>query len=261
MKILFHSGTMILNTVLVWSQKWKLGELFEGNGRAYCTFKLMTFCKSNQFSMLIQSHRIDFLGWNDVETTLIQPVGPPSESVSCGFKSHYLFLFSMYHYFTNLTFWGILWLWRLGLDIVKAMEWISWLVLLCILRHLWVMSFRWRFNGNSRWKRCWRSLAVDYWTLHLCENTEYTLGIKVRYMFLPYSPVANSLFCREQAYVKNLQASTGCHVLFYTPWFWTMSQLLQMIAKHKTLSRAVRETAPPFWLKKKCILTAIDRYC
>jgi hypothetical protein len=33
----------------------------------------MTFWKYNQFSTLIQSHPIEFLGWNDVETTLIQP--------------------------------------------------------------------------------------------------------------------------------------------------------------------------------------------
>jgi hypothetical protein len=38
---------------------------------------LMTFCKSNQFSMLIQRHHIDFLGWNNAGTMLIQPVFCP----------------------------------------------------------------------------------------------------------------------------------------------------------------------------------------
>lgn len=33
-----------------------------------------TFWKSNQFSTLIQRHRIDFLGWNYKETTLTRPV-------------------------------------------------------------------------------------------------------------------------------------------------------------------------------------------
>lgn len=40
----------------------------------------ITFVKSNQFSMLIQSNHIDFGGWHEVETSLILvffPVGWP----------------------------------------------------------------------------------------------------------------------------------------------------------------------------------------
>jgi hypothetical protein len=49
--------------------RWKVG--WENDKHFWNYFTLMTFCKSNQFSTLIQLHHIDF--WF-VETTLIQPV-------------------------------------------------------------------------------------------------------------------------------------------------------------------------------------------